>query len=72
MNRTEHLQWCKARANEYLDKGDTKGAFASFNSDMSKHEGTKDHLALQLGMSLLLSGNLSTVVQMRNWINGFN
>ena len=37
MNRTEHLQWSKDRAIEYVNTGDNPGAFASFQSDMSKH-----------------------------------
>jgi len=72
MERAEHLQWCKDRANEYVKNGDTKEAFASFQSDMTKHPETDGHMALQLGTMLLLSGNLSTANQMREWINGFN
>ena len=72
VTRSEHLEWCKERANEYVDKGDLEQAFASFHSDMGKHRGTQEHLALQLGTMLLLSGNLSTGQQMRSWINGFN
>lgn len=72
MERSEHLQWCKDRALEYMDNGDTTNAFASFQSDMSKHPETDGHKALQLGMTLLLSGNLSTTGQMREWIAGFN
>lgn len=71
-NRSEHLAWCKQRANEYVDINDLKNAFASFQSDMSKHPETSDHLALNLGTMLLLSGNLSTAHQMRQWIDGFN
>jgi len=72
MNRKEHLDWCRKRANEYADNGDVNNAFASFNSDMSKHSETANHLALELGTMLLLSGNLSTPDQMKDWINGFN
>ena len=71
-NRSEHLEWCKQRANEYIESGDLKGAFASFSSDMRKHNETLNHLALDLGMTLLFSGNLSTPEQMKSWINGFN
>lgn len=71
-SRADHLQWCKDRANEYIEKGDLKEAFSSFMSDMSSHEETKDHLALEMGMSLLLSGNLSSPIQIKNWIDGFN
>lgn len=70
--RSEHLNWCKKRANEYVDNNDINGAFASFQSDMTKHPETANHLALELGTMLLLSGNLSSPHQMRNWIDGFN
>ena len=72
MNRAEHLQWCKDRANEYVENGDLPQAFASFQSDMRKHEETNTHSALELGSMLLLGGHLSTVKQMKDWINGFN
>ena len=72
MNRQEHLQWCKDRANACISGNDLNSAFTSFNIDMSKHEETKDHLALELGMRLMFNGNLSTNNQMTEWINGFN
>lgn len=72
MNRAEHLQWCKDRANEYVDKNNLSEAFASFQSDMTKHPETDGHSALQIGTMLLIGGHLSTSGQMRNWINGFN
>jgi len=71
-NRTEHLDWCKQRANEYVDRNDLMNAYASFQSDMGKHPETANHIALELGTMLLISGNLSTAHQMREWINGFN
>ncbi len=72
MKRSEHLQWCKDRAIEYVNSNDMQPAFASFMSDMSKHPETADHLALEMGMQLLLSGNLSTQHEMKQWIEGFN
>lgn len=72
MERNEHLQWCKDRALEYVMQNDLKNAFASFQSDMSKHPETASHVALQMGTMLLMSGNLSNAHQMREWINGFN
>lgn len=72
MTRQEHLQWCKDRAIEYVDADDLKNAFASFQSDMSKHPETENHAALQMGTMLLFGGHLSTGQQMREWINGFN
>lgn len=72
MTRAEHLQWCKDRALEYLGQGDITGAWASFLSDMRKHEGTRDHSALQLGMMLLMNGHNNTVAEMQRFIEGFN
>ena len=72
MNRSEHLQWCKDRALEYVIQGDNGQAFASFMSDMSKHKETLTHKALEIGMTLLLGGHLTTEIQMRDWIKGFN
>jgi len=72
MNRQEHLQWCKDRAIEYVMNGDNPQAFASFQGDMSKHPETSNHLALEMGTMLLLSGHLSSPDQMKSWINGFN
>lgn len=72
MNRSEHLEWCKQRANEYIENNDMTNAFASFQSDMTKHTETSNHLALEMGTMLLLGGHLSTQHQMKDWINGFN
>jgi len=72
MNRSEHLQWCKDRSFEYLDSGDISQALASFISDMGEHPETEGHLALDLGMILLISGNLSDVPKMRKFIEDFN
>ncbi len=73
MNRKEHLQWCKDRALEILDRtGDIGEAFASFGSDMSKHEETRDHSAIGLGVMLLMGGHNQGTEEMRNFIEGFN
>lgn len=72
MNRSEHLQWCKDRAIAYIDAGDLRGAFASFQSDMSKHEQTENHMALDMGTILMVNGQLGTPHEMKEWIEGFN
>lgn len=72
MSRQEHLQWCKDRAMEYVKKGDMQQAFASFQSDMTKHPETDGHLALQMGTMLLMGGHLGTPQAMEQWITGFN
>lgn len=45
MNRQEHLQFCKDRALEYLDRGDLNNAATSMMSDMKKHPETADYYA---------------------------
>ena len=72
MNRDEHLAWCKKRALEHVGAGDLTNAFSSLVSDMQKHEETRDHPALGLGMLLLLGGHLSTREEMKIFIEGFN
>lgn len=72
MDRAAHLAWAKARAQEYVDRGDTSQAFASLASDLSKHPQTQGHAGIELGMMELLSGRLSTAQQMREYIAGFN
>ena len=71
-NRTEHLQWCKDRALQYVKQNDLKQAYASFQSDMKKHPETANHIALQMGTMMLVSGQLSSEEQMGEWITGFN
>ena len=70
--RSKHLEWCKQRANEYVERNDMAQAFASFTSDMSKHPETANHIALPLGMMMMLGGQLVSQREMRDWINGFN
>lgn len=70
--RAEHLEWCKQRAMEYVNAGDLTNAFASFQSDMTKHPETNGHMALEMGTMLLIGGQLSTERQMKDWIMGFN
>lgn len=69
MDRHEHVKWCKDRAIEYLDKGDTKNAVASFVSDMNKHDETRGHVALQMLMMIAMSGDTGRI---RECILGFN
>ena len=73
MNRSEHLQWCKDRANAYVDMGDLEQAFASMGSDIRKHDETRNHEStIMLGMQLMMIGDLDTPEKMRKFINGFN
>ena len=73
MTREEHLVWCKKRAHEYLDRGDTANAIASMMSDMNKHPETafkKDGGILgMLGLMAVQSGDIN---EARRYIDGFN
>lgn len=72
MDRAVHLQWAKDRAFEYVQKGDLKNAMASMISDLRKHDELSHHPAIDLGMMMLMGGQLSTQGQMREFIEGFN
>lgn len=71
-NREGHLSWCKERAEVYLKKGDIRGAWTSFTSDMSKHDETRNHAALSILTGLYCNGHLSSAAEMRKFINEFN
>lgn len=70
--REQHLEWCKKRAMEYVDAGDTEQAYASFASDMSAHPETNNHAALGIGLMMLMNGQLNATEKMRKFINGFH
>lgn len=70
--RAEHLAWCKQRALEYCDIGDTAQAWASMASDMGKHPETEKHAALELGHMMLFGGHLNQPDAMAKFIRGFN
>jgi hypothetical protein len=72
VTRAEHLAWCKERAMQYVDAGDVTQALASLMSDLRKHPGTENHMAIELGMMLAMGGHLDTAQQMREWIEGCN
>ena len=72
LTREEHITWCKERALEYIDIGDSQQAFASIMSDLNKHPETANHPGIMLGANLLISGNLSNLDKMREFIVGFN
>ncbi len=71
MERQEHLQWCKDRALEYLDRGDLVNAIASMLSDLSKHDETRGigKKLGQLGMLYVMNHDSAGA---RRFIEGFN
>jgi hypothetical protein len=72
MNREEHLQWCKDRAMEYVKMGDFDNAVSSMLSDLGKHDETRDHPAIMLGVMLKMGGHLNTSKDVEDFILGFN
>lgn len=72
MTRAEHMEWCKQRALEYVERGEFDQAVASMSSDLGKHPETENHAGIQLGFIELMSGQLKTVEDCRKFINGFN
>lgn len=72
--RDEHVAWCKERALAYLDKDgrDTMNALTSMFSDLGKHPETADHIAINLGLQLMMMGSLGSERDARRFIEGFN
>jgi len=72
ITRAEHLAWCKQRALEYVDANDLTQALASMGSDLNKHDETRNHAGMEIGLMLKLNGHLNTAHEMRRFIEGFN
>ncbi len=72
MIRSEYLKWCKQRALEVLEKDGVVLALTSMVSDLGNHDETMRHDGIDLGMKLMLKGNLSTPEQMRKFIEDFS
>ena len=75
MTRAEHLQWCKERANEYVNRGELVEGITSMMSDLSKHDETKSSAGGAMAMLAMLalqqaqSGDVGAV---RRFVDGFN
>ena len=70
--RAEHLDWCKARAREYCDRGDAMNAMTSMFSDLEKHPDTAGHKGREIGLVLMMTGGLRAPSEARKFIDGFN
>lgn len=69
MSRHERLAWAKARALEYVARGELANAIASMASDLNKHEAFRgDDLREGVAISAAANGNATAV---RGWIEGF-
>lgn len=72
MTRSEHLNWCKKRALEYLEPGpyyNPGDAIASMLSDLRKHDETRELLDPAI---VALAMQSETVDEARKFIEGFN
>ena len=72
MTGEEHLERCKKRALEYVDRGQVREGFTSMLSDLGKHTETKDHKGGEIGaMLMLIPGWIDNPIEVRRWIEGF-
>jgi hypothetical protein len=71
MNRSEHVEWAKKRAIEYVDQGDLTSAIASMTSDLGKHPETVNHPGLPLILMEAMGGRQLRADSVRRWIDGF-
>lgn len=71
MTRSEHLQWAKSRAKEYIDAGDWITAWSFFSSDLMKHEETRTHAGLQLGLMMIVGGQITDSRTLWEHIDGY-
>ena len=72
MTRAKHLQWCKDRAMEYVNRGQLTEAVTSMMSDITKHPETNSPALAMLGLMAAMdaqAGNRDSVVR---YITGFN
>ena len=71
--RIENLEFSKQRAFEILEREQNSiEAWTSFLLDMTKCDETRNHPALELGMMLMMGGGLSTVPEMKRFIEDCN
>jgi Tfp pilus assembly protein PilF len=65
----EHLEWAKARAREYLDRGDHANAVTSIMSDLAKHpDWSQGHLLAAMAMLYMVEPHIETA---RRIVEGF-
>lgn len=72
ISRAEHLAWCKQRALECLNRSGVSDALASMGSDLDKHTETEKHPGIQIGVMMLMAGQLTHPQEMKRFIEGFH
>jgi len=70
--REEHIRWAKTKALKHVTRGDFEKAFRSMVSCLNKHKETRGHIAIELGLNLMINGFLNNEKSVRDYINGFN
>ena len=67
--RTTHIAWVKQRALQELEANGVADALSSLTVDLMNDESTHGHEAGMVGTMMMMSGQLSTPAQMRDFIN---
>ena len=67
--RAEHVRWCKQRAREYLQQGNTAEAVTSMLSDLGKHPETERLAGAMAMLGLFTIGRSPGEAQ--DFIEGF-
>jgi hypothetical protein len=70
VTRDEHLEWCKQRAREYLQRGELANAVASMLSDLGTHPEMKP-CPPELGMVGILFAASNDRTAVSRFIEGF-
>lgn len=71
MTRSEHMAWCKQRANEYLAKGDIANGVASMLSDLGKHPETA-HAGETMALIAMMTVEQGDLAGAKRFVDGFN
>jgi hypothetical protein len=69
VTREEHLAWCKARALEYVERGELEHAVTSFGASLTRHPGTDFFCRPLIVIGLITVTRGPAAV--REWIEGF-
>ena len=71
-NREDHIEWCKQRAREYLERGELVDAVGSMLSDMTKHTETNTELLPMMGLVGMQAAGNGDHNGVSRFIEGFN
>ena len=66
--RKEHVEWCKERALEELERSGVNAAMASLTSDFGKHESTNNPIMIMMCFAM----SKMDKKEAKKFIEGFN